>query len=29
MAAHNHVWWDLMPSSDMSENSYRVLTYIK
>jgi hypothetical protein len=29
MVAHNHLSWDLMPSSIMSEESYNVLTYIK
>ena len=26
MAAHNHLQWDLVPSSDVSEDSYGVLT---
>ena len=25
MVAHNHLEWDLMPSSDVSEDSYRIL----
>jgi hypothetical protein len=29
MVAHNHLSWDLMPSSGMSEDSYSVLTYNK
>jgi hypothetical protein len=29
MVAHNHLQWDLMPSSGVSENSDSVLTYIK
>jgi hypothetical protein len=29
MVAHNHLQWDLMPSSDVSEDSYGVLTYNK
>ena len=29
MLAHNHLWWDPMPSSCMSEESDLVLTYIK
>jgi hypothetical protein len=29
MVAHNHLWWDLMPSSGVSEDSYSVLTYNK
>jgi hypothetical protein len=29
MVAHNHLQWDLMPSSDVSEDSYSVLIYIK
>ena len=28
MVAHNHLQWDLMPSSGVSENSYSVLIYI-
>jgi hypothetical protein len=28
MVAHNHLLWDPMPS-DVSEDSYSVLTYIK
>jgi hypothetical protein len=27
MVAHNHVQWDPMPSSGVSEDSYSVLTY--
>ena len=27
IVAHNHLWWDLMPSSGVSEDSYHVLTY--
>ena len=27
MVAHNHLWWDLTPSSGVSENSYSVLMY--
>jgi hypothetical protein len=27
--AHNHVSWDLMPPSGVSEDSYSVLIYIK
>jgi hypothetical protein len=27
--AHNHLKWDLMPSSGVSEDSYSELTYIK
>ena len=27
--AHNHLEWDLMPSSGVSEDSDSVLTYIK
>jgi hypothetical protein len=26
MVAHNHLQWDLMPSSGVSEDSYSVLT---
>jgi len=29
MVAHNHLEWDLMPSSGVSEDSGSVLTYIK
>jgi hypothetical protein len=29
MVAHNHLQWDLMPSSGVSENSYSVYVYIK
>jgi hypothetical protein len=29
MVAHNHLSWDLMPSSGVSEDSDGVLTYIK
>jgi hypothetical protein len=29
MVAHNHLQWNLMPSSGVSEDSYSVLTYIK
>jgi hypothetical protein len=29
MVAHNHLEWDLMPSSGVTEDSYSVLTYIK
>jgi hypothetical protein len=29
MVAHNHLEWDLMPSSGVSEDSYSVLTYTK
>jgi hypothetical protein len=29
MVAHNHLLWDPMPSSGMSEDSYNVLIYIK
>jgi hypothetical protein len=29
MVAHNHLLWDLMPSSGVSEDSDSVLTYIK
>ena len=29
MIAHNHLLWDLMPSSAVSEESNGVLTYIK
>jgi hypothetical protein len=29
MVAHNHLYWDLMPSSGVSEDSYSVLVYIK
>jgi hypothetical protein len=29
LVAHNHLLWDLMPSSDVSEESNSVLTYIK
>jgi hypothetical protein len=25
MVAHSHLWWDLMPSSGVSEDSYSVL----
>jgi hypothetical protein len=28
MVAHNHLQWDLMPSSGVSEDSDSVLTYI-
>ena len=28
MVAHNHPWWDLMPSSGVSEDSYSVLCII-
>jgi hypothetical protein len=27
MVAHNHLKWNLMPSSGVSEDSYRALTY--
>jgi hypothetical protein len=27
--AHNHLLWDLMPSSGVSEDSYSVFIYIK
>jgi hypothetical protein len=29
MVAHNHLEWDPMPSSGVSEDSHRVLIYIK
>ena len=29
MVAHNHLSWNLMPSSGVSEDSNPVLTYIK
>jgi hypothetical protein len=29
MVAHNHLKWNLMPSTGMSEDSYSVLIYIK
>jgi hypothetical protein len=29
MVAQNHLWWDLMPSSGMPEESHSVLIYIK
>jgi hypothetical protein len=29
MVAHNHLQWDLMPSSGVSEDSYSALIYIK
>ena len=29
MVAHNHLKWDLMPSSSMSEDSYSVLVYMR
>ena len=29
MVAHNHLQWDLVPSSGVSEDSGSVLTYIK
>jgi hypothetical protein len=29
MVAHNHLKWDLMPSSGVSEDSYSALIYIK
>jgi hypothetical protein len=29
MVAHNHVKWDWMPSSGVSEDTYSVLTYNK
>jgi hypothetical protein len=29
MVIHNHQWWDLMPSSGVSEDSNSVLLYIK
>jgi hypothetical protein len=29
MVAHNHLQWDLMPSSGVSEDIDSVLTYIK
>ena len=29
MVAHNHLEWDLMPSSGVSEDSYSVLIYIQ
>jgi hypothetical protein len=28
MVAHHHLYWDLMPSSGVSEDSYSVLLYI-
>jgi hypothetical protein len=27
VVAHNHLQWDLMPSSGVSEDSYSVLAY--
>ena len=27
VVAHNHLWWDLAPSSAVSGDSYSVLTY--
>ena len=29
MVAHNHMQWDPMPSSSVSEGSFSILTYIK
>jgi hypothetical protein len=29
VVAHNHLSWDLMPSSGVSEDSYSALIYIK
>ena len=29
MVTHNHLYWDLMPSSGVSGDSYSVLTYMK
>jgi hypothetical protein len=29
MVAHNHLQWDQMPSSGVSEDSHSVLVYIK
>jgi hypothetical protein len=29
MVAHNHLYWDLMPSSGVSEDTDSVLIYIK
>jgi hypothetical protein len=29
IVAHNHLQWDPMPSSGVSEDSYSVLIYIK
>ena len=29
MVAYNHLQWDLMPSSGVSEDSYSALIYIK
>jgi hypothetical protein len=29
MVAHNHLYWDPMPSSGVSEDTDSVLTYIK
>jgi hypothetical protein len=29
MVAHNHLSWDLMPSSGVSQDSNSVLTYMK
>jgi hypothetical protein len=29
MVAHNHLYWDLTPSSEVSEDSCSVLPYIK
>jgi hypothetical protein len=29
MVAHNHLKWDLMPSSGVSEDSYSVVRYNK
>jgi len=29
MVAHNHLQWDMIPSSGVSDNSYTVLMYIK
>jgi hypothetical protein len=29
MVVHNHLKWDLMPSSGVPEDSYTVLIYIK
>jgi len=29
MVVHNHLQWDLMPSSGVSEDSYHVLIHIK
>jgi hypothetical protein len=29
VVAHNHLWWDPMPSSSVFEDSYSILIYIK